>query len=538
MNLLSVTANSITHFKLKLMKKFTLLSAVLLTININAQVTYTSANFAAAGTEFTVSKATNFIGMNFAATGASYDWNFAGLQADSQTTAGWQNPNGAGYKIPWCFSHFYIFNCNSQFNGNFTHSAVMSDGFELMNYGVANIVEHSKISTAAFENKMRGLTATINGLSVPMTVDYDDPDELYHFPITYNDSYTTTGHLSLDLNSVGMPFSYTLATERTNTVQGWGSLTTPMGTFPSVLKLKTVLAKTETYVYNGINIPMTTTTVSYQWFSPDYGMPVLQVDGFQLFNVFIPTSVSYIDQQLCLAADAQFAYLPVGDYDPDSQSATVPFLNLSTNYSDVLWDFGDGETSTDATPSHVYNCPGTHQVTLTVTNNACTPNSTDTFTLPVIVTDSQNALTTSVTVSDTGLTADRDLSGTTYQWVDCDNGNAVIGGETSQSFTPTVSGNYACMLNTNGCESVSGCTTFNILAVSHFDNGAFELYPNPTSGQLQLSSNSLNIKNISVYNALGMEVSKNLNIADQSAGIYFVKITAAEGTFIRKVIKQ
>jgi PKD repeat protein len=520
------------------MKKITFFSAFMLTIAATAQVTYTSGDFAAAGEEFTVSSASGFIGMNFAATGADYNWNYSGLTAASQSVSGWQNPNGAGYKIPWCFSHFYIFNCNSQFNANFTHSAVITDGFELANYGVANIVEHSRANAAGFENRMRGLTATIDGISIPLTIEYDDPDEVYHFPMVYNDSYTTTGHLSLDLNSLGAPFSYALETQRTNTVQGWGSLTTPMGTFANVLKVKTVLVKTETYVYNGVTIPIPTTTVSYQWFSPDYGMPVLQADGIEAFNIFVPLSVSYIDQQLCLAANANFAYLPIGNYDPDSQSATVPFINLSTNYSSVSWDFGDGGTSTDATPSHVYNCPGTHQVTLTVANNACQPNTTDTFTLPVVVTDTQNALTTSVTVSDTSLSADRDLPGTTYQWVDCDDNNAEISGATNQSFTPTASGNYACMLGTNGCTGISACTTFNLLAATRFDNVPVEIYPNPTTGELHLSGNLTNIKNIAVYNSLGMLVAKDLNISGQAAGIYFIRITADESTFVRKVVKQ
>ncbi len=683
------------------MKKITFLSAVMLAIASNAQVTYTSAEFAGAGEEFTVSKASSFTGMNFATTGANHNWNYSTLSADSQSTAGWQNPNGAGYKLSWCLSHLYLFNCNSQFNNNFTHSTLMSDGFELMNYGVSNIVEHSRVNASGFANRMRGLTATVNNISIPLTVDYDDPDELYQFPMNYNDTYTTTGHLSMDLNNLGMPFTYTLATERTNTVQGWGSLTTPMRNFPNVLKLKSKLVKTETYVYNGINIPITTTTISYQWFSPDYGMPVLQADGFELFNLFVPLTVTYLDEQLCLTADANFAYLPVGNYDPDSQSATVPFVNLAANYDSVVWDFGDGETATEATPSHVYDCPGTYQVTMTVTNNACATTSSDSVTLPVIVTDTQNALTLGITVTgdtltadrslpgttyqwvdcdngnatidgetnqsftpalsgnyaciintngceglsvctavtvcvaataqftapatvdydgesqsavvllnnnsanysdiswdfgdgetlsgeasahvyhcpgvyqltmtvvnnacaaptsdtftqeitvtdtlqamtlnvsvtETGLIADRNLTGTTYQWIDCDNGNIGIGGETNHAFTPTASGNYACVLNTNGCEGISDCVAFSVLQTNTFNNASFELYPNPTNGELKLSQN-LTIKRVEIYNTLGMLVSKELNLSGKAAGVYFVKITAGEGSFIRKVIKQ
>ncbi|HEX9981200.1 MAG TPA: PKD domain-containing protein [Flavobacterium sp.] len=519
------------------MKKITLLIALIVSGVASAQVTYTSADFTSAGEEYTVSKASGFFGMNFASTGANHNWNFSELEADSQSTFGYQNPNNAGYKLSWCLSHFYIFTCNSQFNNNFKLATVLTDGFELMDYGVSNIVEHANVSSSAYENKMRGLTATISGISVPMTVDYDDPDEIYEFPMNYNDSYTTTGMFNLDLNSLGVAFQYTLETERTNTVQGWGSLTTPMGTFPNVLKLKTVLQKTETIVYEGIELPIPTTTVSYQWFSKDYGIPVLQADGMELFGFFIPVSVTYLDEQQCLTPDASFTFLPVADYNPETQVGTVSFNNLSTNYTGATWDFGDGQTSTSAIASHDYSCPGTYNVTLTVSNDICSPGSSDTFTLPVVVTDSQNAFTTNVTLEGSILTAERDLAGTTYQWVDCDNGNALMVGETGQSFMATADGNYACILTTNGCESLSACTNVTLLNTNQNSIGSIRLYPNPTTGLLQLSGN-LAVKNVQVYNTLGMLVADKLDISGQSAGIYFVKVTTEEGSFIRKVIKE
>lgn len=57
------------------------------------------------------------------------------------------------------------------------------------------------------------------------------------------------------------------------------------------------------------------------------------------------------------------------------------------------WDFGDGNTSTQPSPTHVYQNPGQYTVTLTVTNGACTHTKKDT----VIVVSTNPQFTTSDT---------------------------------------------------------------------------------------------------------------------------------------------
>ena len=78
---------------------------------------------------------------------------------------------------------------------------------------------------------------------------------------------------------------------------------------------------------------------------------------------------------------------------PDStgQFSTI-IVNTSTGVNafgtSYFWDFGDGGTSTQATPIHTYNGPGIYLVCLTIS----TPTCTSTFCDSVIITSPQNSV--------------------------------------------------------------------------------------------------------------------------------------------------
>ena len=54
----------------------------------------------------------------------------------------------------------------------------------------------------------------------------------------------------------------------------------------------------------------------------------------------------------------------------DNGNLTYQFVNLAPGASDYLWDFGDGTTSNEVSPTHTYLQPGQYNVTLTA-SNAC-----------------------------------------------------------------------------------------------------------------------------------------------------------------------
>lgn len=62
---------------------------------------------------------------------------------------------------------------------------------------------------------------------------------------------------------------------------------------------------------------------------------------------------------------ANFSFTENGNFAPSS----VAFTNTSTNGSTYVWDFGDGQTSTSQSPSHIFAAGGLFNVTLKVKNS-------------------------------------------------------------------------------------------------------------------------------------------------------------------------
>jgi hypothetical protein len=80
---------------------------------------------------------------------------------------------------------------------------------------------------------------------------------------------------------------------------------------------------------------------------------------------------------------------------------------------------------------------------------------------------------TNILQSGATLTADQFANG--YQWLNCDDNNSMINGETNQTYTPTVTGNYSVEVTLNGCIDTSVCVLVDYTGINELTNNKKEL---------------------------------------------------------------
>ncbi len=100
---------------------------------------------------------------------------------------------------------------------------------------------------------------------------------------------------------------------------------------------------------------------------------------------FANTAVdAYIDNVKVLERSSVSA--PTGEYSAEANATNFleyTFTNSSINASSFQWNFGDGNTSTEKSPTHTYATPGVYNVVLTATNAS----GSVTYSETIVVTD-------------------------------------------------------------------------------------------------------------------------------------------------------
>jgi hypothetical protein len=241
-----------------------------------------------------------------------------------------------------------------------------------------------------------------------------------------------------------------------------------------------------------------------------------------------------------------------GNGNTSTQIQNVLIADVTAPVADVasLTDVTECFEATPTAPTATDNCAGVLTATPDVTFPIMTAGSTvvtwtyddgngntSTQTQNVVV----NSVDVNVTQSGSLLTAD--AIGAAYMWLDCDNGNAIVNGETNQAFTPAVTGNYAVEVTENGCVDTSACYLVDYTGLDDLFSASLLVYPNPSNdGYFNIQFEGT-ISAVVLYDMLGRIIAVPFNVnqgtLDASlleAGKYIISINSNEGVFIKQIV--
>jgi len=188
---------------------------------------------------------------------------------------------------------------------------------------------------------------------------------------------------------------------------------------------------------------------------------------------------------------------------------------------------------------------GTANVTFPITTTGTTV-VTWTFTDGTnTITQLQNVIITPInnSISQTSGVLTADMAGYTYQWLDCDNSNAIISGDTNQTFTPSIEGNYAVELTFEGCIDTSACSPFSFVGINELSDDNFTMYPNPSTDGIFTIVTKSPILKVNAIDVLGktieLKVNSSTGLINGSSlvsGKYIVRIITEDKVFTKQLM--
>jgi hypothetical protein len=146
----------------------------------------------------------------------------------------------------------------------------------------------------------------------------------------------------------------------------------------------------------------------------------------------------------------------------------------------------------------------------------------------------------SVTQDGNNLIADQ--TGVDYQWIDCNNGNTPIVGETNQTFIATTSGNYAVELTSEYCTNTSTCINVNAISLDDTSLSSIRVFPNPSNDFIHIETEdsgmariySSDSRLIGIYSLVaGIN---NIQISTLRKGIYAIIIEQGRSYLANKLV--
>jgi uncharacterized repeat protein (TIGR03803 family) len=135
--------------------------------------------------------------------------------------------------------------------------------------------------------------------------------------------------------------------------------------------------------------------------------------------------------------------------------------------------------------------------------------------------------------------------GATYAWVNCDAPGTVVA--TTQSFTPESSGDYKVTITNGNCVVETDCieVTVSGVGLNANEQNTLNIYPNPATTLVNLAGleigsvvDVIDFAGRTVETRTAQTSEMKINTSSYAQGVYFIKVSNAQGVISKKLIKQ
>ncbi|HMQ76020.1 MAG TPA: hypothetical protein PKE21_08900 [Flavobacteriales bacterium] len=280
------------------MEKFLtlLVPAFFLATPASAQVSIGLSEMPAAGDELRLTQANLNLFINYAQTGPGFTWNYANLQAVDEDTTTYQTVSSTN--IVYALVYADIF-----FNPNRANHATA--GVDIPFYQLLPIADpYTFLYRSNTEYRKVGFGAELAGIPVPIT--FSQQDVIYELPLNYGDASVSNSAWNVSLPTLAY---YGYQQTRSNEVDGWGTITTPAGSFDA-LRVKTTLAGRDTINVDtlGIGFAIERPLIrEYKWLTPGLRVPVLQVNTTEVFGFEVVSAIYFYDEPRSITVEQPLA---------------------------------------------------------------------------------------------------------------------------------------------------------------------------------------------------------------------------------------
>jgi hypothetical protein len=218
------------------MKKFIYLSMMSLSLGYHAQIVLTKNDFAGVNDTIRYSQPPLLSVTNYEATGEDYLWDFSGLEAETQYLKRYSAVSSSPITVQAVFGPF----APDEYKGTYYLLSRDVPIEQLNNFLPVDLSDLNTFSRAT-NDSITSIGYSVSISNVPTPFRSDTIETRYAFPLEYGGSHYSRGYTFIDLNPA-TDFKLKQYRQRTTSVDGYGTLTTPFGTH-QVLRIKHVITE-------------------------------------------------------------------------------------------------------------------------------------------------------------------------------------------------------------------------------------------------------------------------------------------------------